>query len=246
MLGQLPLIWSSAQVVCDSPEKKRVAEGSMVGRLMYEPVARTAATVQSELLMITPYFVPTPEALQLLKQLRDRKVRIAILTNSLDSTTELSAQSGYARYRLKLLESGVEIYELRAPVGNARGSGETAKMSRHGNYGLHAKLFVFDREKLFIGSMNFDQRSAWLNTEIGLLIDSSELTLQAVARYDAMTQLGNAYTVSLRPDAHGHSQLIWTTRYGDRMVETSHEPKRNAWRGFEDDILRVLPIDDEL
>ena len=84
------------------------------------------------------------------------------------------------------------------------GAVQSAALLRHGNYGLHAKLYTFDRSKLFIGSMNFDQRSAWLNTEIGLIIDSDELTLQAVARYDAMTQLDNAYEVSLRT-GHGRA-----------------------------------------
>ena len=246
MLGQLPLVWSSAQVVCDSPEKKRVAEGSMVGRLMYEPVARAAAAVQTELLMITPYFVPTPEELQLLKQLRDRKVRIAILTNSLNSTTELSAQAGYARYRLKLLESGVEIYELRALVGNARGSGETAKMSQHGNYGLHAKLFVFDRQKLFIGSMNFDQRSMHLNTEIGLIINSAELAQQTAVRFEAMTQVGNAYQVLLRPDPGGGARLVWRTQEGGLPVEYTREPSRSVWRRMAVRLLSLLPIEHEL
>ena len=99
-------------------------------------------------------------------------MRVRILTNSLESSTVLVAQSGYMHYRLPLLEEGVEIYEVRSLLGNARGSGQTTKMTRYGNYSLHAKLFVFDRKRLFIGSMNFDQRSMHLNTEIGLIIDS--------------------------------------------------------------------------
>ncbi len=244
--GELPVVWAKAQVVSDPPEKVLRHGHGVRGAFMYEPIARAVDGVQSELLMITPYFIPTPEESATLKELRQRGARVGILTNSLESTTEVSAHAGYQRHRVDMLEAGVELHEVRAAPDNSRGSGQSAALSRYGNYGLHAKLYTFDRSKLFIGSMNFDQRSAWLNTEIGLLIDSSELTLQAVARYDAMTQPGSAYTVSLRPDAHGHSQLIWSTRYGDRLVETSHEPKRNAWRGFEDDILRVLPIDDEL
>ena len=179
--------------------------------------------------MITPYFVPTPEESQILKDLRQRNVRIGLLTNSLESTTEISAHAGYQRHRMDAAGRG------RAPrtaslAGQSARERSVRALSRYGNYGLHAKLYAFDRSKLFIGSMNFDQRSAWLNTEIGLIIDSSELAEQAVRRYDAMTELENAYEVSLQSDSRTGPTLIWRTRKGDRVVETTHEPSRNAWR----------------
>jgi putative cardiolipin synthase len=145
-----------------------------------------------------------------------------------------------------MLKAGVELHEVRASPENARGSGQSVALSRYGNYGLHAKLYAFDRSRLFIGSMNFDQRSARLNTEIGLLIDSGELAQQAIARYDAMTQLGSSYEVSLQSDGDGRSHLVWRTSVGGRLIETRREPSRNAWRRLQDDFLEVLPIDDEL
>jgi cardiolipin synthase C len=245
--GELPVVWAPAQVVCDAPDKRHDHhKDSVRAPFIYKPVAETVAAVRTELLMITPYFVPTPEESKILKDLRERNVRVGILTNSLESTTEISAHAGYQRHRTEMLQAGVELHELRAAPDNPRGSGESAALLRHGNYGLHAKLYAFDRSKLFIGSMNFDQRSAWLNTEIGLIIESSELTLQAVARYDAMTQLGNAYEVALQSATDGHPTLVWRTRKGDSLIETTQEPTRNTWRGVEDDFLQLLPIDAEL
>ena len=244
--GQTPLVWATAKVVSDSPNKKRVVAGSMVGRLMYEPVAAAAAAATSELLMITPYFIPDPKELELLKTLRDRDVRVRILTNSLASTNELSAHSGYVRFRPELVQDGVELHELRAMLGNARGSGQTAALSRFGNYGLHGKLFVFDRRRLFIGSMNFDQRSMNLNTEIGLIIDSPELAEQTAARFEAMTQPANAYRVALRPESNGGAGLVWRTQEGGKSVEYTREPSRNVWRRFVVRFLRFLPLDREL
>ena len=90
------------------------------------------------------------------KDLRRRDVRVRVLTSSLESSTVSMAQAGYMHYRVPLLEDGVELYEIRSLLGNARGSGQTTAMSRFGNYSLHAKMFVFDRRRLFIGSMNFD------------------------------------------------------------------------------------------
>ena len=94
---------------------------------------------------------------------------------------------------------------MRSLLGNSRGSGQTAKISQYGNYSLHAKLFVFDRERLFIGSMNFDQRSMHLNTEIGLIIDSPELAKQAVARFEAMASPPNSYELVAAPARRGKS-----------------------------------------
>ena len=142
--GKLPLVWAHAQLVSDSPEKKRVEKGQMVGRLMHRPVANTVAAVQSELLLVTPYFIPGQEGMKLFDDLRQRNVRVRVLTNSLESNTVLAAHAGYMRYRLPLLKEGVELYEVRSLLGNARGSGETATMTRFGKYSLHAKLFVFE------------------------------------------------------------------------------------------------------
>jgi len=244
--GRTPLVWSAAQVVCDSPSKKRVVSGAISGRLMYEPVAKAAADSTSEVLVITPYLIPTPAEVALLKALRERDVRVRILTNSLDSTGELSAHSGYVRFRRPLVADGVELHELRARLGNTRGSGQTATISSFGNYGLHGKLFVFDRTKLFIGSMNFDQRSMILNTEIGLIIDSPELAEQTAARFEAMTQPANAYLLALRPQAHGKPRLVWRTQEAGKDVEYVREPSRSPWRRFAVRLLRLLPLDREL
>ena len=157
--GRLPLVWSHAKVVYDSPDKKQVSGGSLPGRLIAQAVLDSIREVQSEFLLVTPYFIPSPDELQLLKDLRRRQARVRVLTNSLESNTEIAAQAGYDHYRVPLLEEGVELYEVRSRLGSIRGSGQTAKVSRYGNYALHGKMYVFDRQKLFIGSMNYDQRS---------------------------------------------------------------------------------------
>ena len=245
--GRTPLVWSSAQVVCDSPEKRRVAAGSMVGRLMYEPVAAAAAGVQTELLMITPYFVPTDAEILLLHTLRLRNVTVRILTNSLESTNALPAHAAYARFRKQLLRDGVELYEVRALLGRtSRGSGQSAAISRFGNYGLHAKLFVFDRQQLFIGSMNFDQRSVRFNTEIGLIIASPELAQQTAARFEAMTQPAGAYHVVQEPSSSGRPRLLWRTLENGVAVEHRREPSPTLWRRVAVDLLALLPLKKEL
>jgi putative cardiolipin synthase len=156
------------------------------------------------------------------------------------------AHSGYIHYRVGLLQRGVELYEVRALLGNTRGSGQSKAISRHGNYGLHAKLFVFDRKVAFVGSMNFDQRSKHLNTEIGVLISSPELSREIAARFEALTQLDNAYTVTLDGGAAGKPRLVWKTQEDGKVIEYRKEPARNEWQRLKVKFLSAIPLDKEL
>jgi putative cardiolipin synthase len=245
--GRLPVVWAQAQVISDTPDKKRVDRGDVGGRLMTRQVLTAARATQSELLMITPYLVPTPEELRTVEDLRGHSIRVGILTNSLTSAPDLIAHSGYIKYRVALLKDGVELYEVRSLLGSTRGSGETPVVSRYGNYGLHAKLWVYDRKRMFIGSMNFDQRSKHLNTEIGLLIDSPELAQETVARFDRMVQPENVYIPAWRAalaGAPGH--LIWDTREDGKDVEYLREPARSSWQKFKLTVMSWLPVNREL
>ncbi|MGE5667188.1 MAG: phospholipase D family protein [Betaproteobacteria bacterium] len=247
LTGRLPLVWAPAEVVCDSPYKGRIEHGELVGSLMHRAVADAARAVQSELLIITPFFVPGPAGMRLLADLRKRGVRIRVLTNSLESTPELIAQSGYMHYRRPLLEDGIELSEVRARLGNARGSGETRADARYGNYALHAKLLVFDRKRLYVGSMNFDERSRRLNTEIGLIIDSPELAREAAARFESIASPANSYQLALRAEPAGDlPRLVWRTVEHGKPVEYETEPAASAWQRMKVDLLSLLPLDREL
>ena len=246
--GRVPLVWAPAQLVYDSPDKKKVEKGAKRGRLIDRPVLASANDVHSELLMMTPFFVPSSDELHLLQSLRERQARVRILTNSLESNPQIAAQSGYQRYRRRLLEDGAELYEVRSLLGNARGSGETASMSRYGHYGLHGKMYVFDRQKVFLGSMNFDQRSEHINTEIGLIIASPELAQQTADRFVEMVKPENCFQVVLSANSAPREvpHLEWHTKEGGREVVYTHEPSRSGWQRFKAGLLALLPIQREL
>src|SRR5580698_8729783 len=239
------LTWSPAQVVCDSPDKKDVVQKKKVGRLMAREVAQAIGGTRDELLMVTPYFVPSDGELALLKGLRAQNAGVRVLSNSLESAPELSAQSGYSKFRVPLLEAGVELYEVRALLKRTRGSGQTRAVSRYGNYGLHAKLYVIDRRRLYIGSMNYDQRSLRINTEIGLIIDSPVLAGEIGRRFENMVSPQEAYRVTLRPGS-GRPTLVWDTEMDRRQVELTREPSRGLWQREKIKLLSMLPIDREL
>lgn len=243
MSGARPLVWAHSKVIYDSPDKKDVKDGLRAGRLMYGPVAEAASSVQHEMLMITPYLVPAKSEMTLLHDQRARHARVAILTNSLESAPELSAHAGYTHYRPRLLHEGVELYEARSHLESTKGSGQSKQISAAGNFALHAKLIIYDREHLYIGSMNFDHRSHSLNTELGLIIDSPELAQQTVARFSALTRPEAAYTVGFRDEAQ---HLSWHYRERGQDVDRTTEPARSSWQRFEVRLISLLPIDPEL
>jgi putative cardiolipin synthase len=244
--GNAPLHWAPFELVYDSPDKKDTDKGTAPGRLIYKALVKQANAVSTELLIVTPYFIPSPDELAALAGERERHARVRVLTNSLEAAPSAEAHSGYMHYRTPLLEEGVELYELRALLGDTRGSGEGKAIANRGNYALHAKLFVFDRRIAFVGSMNFDQRSKHLNTEIGLLIASPELAAEITAHFDAWTQLDNSYAVTLSEGAKGTQHLIWSTREAGQLVHYETEPAKNAWQRTKVRFLTLLPLDKEL
>ena len=245
--GETALEWARAEVACDTPDKKHVVTGERVGRLSFTAVANAIRQTQSELTIVSAYLVPTPDEMTLLEERRALKRRVRVLTTSLEASNVPLAQAGYMHYRVPMLEAGVELYELRALPESRRGSGESKKLTRSGNYSLHAKLLVFDRSGVFVGSMNYDQRSRWLNTETGLIIRSAALAERTAARFAAMTQPQSAYAVTLEAAAPGRrSRLTWTTQTGGRVVSTHTEPARSLWQRLEVHLLSLLHFDREL
>jgi putative cardiolipin synthase len=244
--GKIPLVWATARVLCDSPDKKSADAGAS-GHVMVRDFLEAARQVRSEFLMINPYIVPTHAESAMLDELRERHAQVGIVTNSLQSTRDLLAYAGYTRSRTDLLRHGINLYEVRAKLGSTRGSGQTPRVSRLGTYGLHGKLIVFDRQRIFIGSMNFDERSRHLNTEIGLIIDSPELADLTVARFNAMSELDNAYQPSLLVDpASGREHLQWTTRENGAVVVYHRDPAPNVWKRLMAHLLALLPVRREL
>jgi putative cardiolipin synthase len=208
--GKLPLIWAPTELLADKPSKiHRTAPevdkkaGLIGGQTIATDLLSIIARAHEELIIISPYFVPGERGVAALRALRERGVRVRVLTNSLAATDAAAVHIGYSKYRKPLLEAGVEISELRPDRGS-----ETARLSAIGSSkaSLHAKAIVIDRKSVFIGSFNVDQRSALENTEMGLHIESPELCQEVIG---VLRDRGpeTRYQVTL-DDNH---DLVWTT-----------------------------------
>jgi putative cardiolipin synthase len=165
--GKSSLVWAKAEVIYDSPEKGKVQDGEQRGRLLRHRLGEVANAVKAELLIVSPYLVPGPAGMKFFDGLRERDVTVRILTNSLASTDMSIVHSGYQAFRGPLLDKGVSLYEVRPVLGQPTVRGNQLKSPSSGRYALHAKVFVFDRQRVFVGSMNLDQRSLYLNRKSG-------------------------------------------------------------------------------
>ena len=239
---QDPFDWTAAEVLYDSPDKAAVDGQAAVAAQIYPEFVARAARSTREILMITPYFVPSAAEMSMLRETRERGVRVACLTNSLEAAPDVVAHAGYTKHRPALLTQGVEMHEVRGMPERARGTGQSRRMSKYGNYGLHAKLYVFDRKSLFVGSLNFDQRSKHLNTEIGLLVDSPPMAEGAAERFKSLTRPDNAYALTVQPD----ESIRWRTEQDGRVIESAREPARSDWQRFKARFFALWPLDDEL
>jgi len=183
----------------------------------------------------------------LLEQLRQRNVRVRVLTNSLASTDVPAVHGAYRKYRKPLVEAGVEVFEIRALPGqipsDIRGSGRGSGSGSDAPFALHAKIYTFDRQRVFIGSANFDPRSFHINTELGLMIDSPELARQIVERFDQFAALPNSYRLDLDRDGPLGPRLHWSTQVDGRAVDLYYEPDATPLRRIQAELFTVLPFD---
>ena len=240
------MVWAKAEVLADSPDKAKVENDDEPGALFRHRLLEAARDVKSELLIVSPYFVPGEKGEALLVKLRNRGVRVRVLTNSLLSTDVPAVHAGYRHYRLPLLEAGVDLYEVKPLPGKPHPRGGLLKTPSSGQFSLHAKAFVFDRKRIFIGSANFDRRSLHLNTEIGLMIDSPQLAQQVIARFDTIANPANSFVLALHEDGAGAPRIEWKSVKDGKPVVYATEPGDDRWREFLVDLYGLLPIEDQL
>jgi putative cardiolipin synthase len=168
-------------------------------------------------------------------------VRQRLLTNSLATNDVLAVHAAYAKSRRELLENGVELYELRPDAPDVRqGWSLLAGRSRAS---VHTKAIVADRKTVVIGSFNLDPRSIALNTEIVIIVESTELAERVLDYLDQGVSLENSYRVMLEVDeATGTDRLVWITEIDGEEVRYYSEPEVSTWRRFTSWAVGLLPI----
>ena len=234
---RLSFEWAPTRMVSDDPAKglgRAKARQLLVSRLK-----SLVGEATSELLLVSPYLVPGKTGSRQLAALSKRGVKISILTNSLEATDVAAVHAGYSKYRKRMLKSGVALFELKRtappPPGRRKLMGGSGSSSRSS---LHAKTFAIDRSRLFVGSFNFDPRSARLNTELGFVIESPVLA-GSLADVFADGVPERAYRVRLGAMA----KIRWTEMRDGRELVHDREPGAGLGLRLVVTVLSWLPIE---
>ena len=230
--GSLPLEWAAARVVQDDPAKvlhpPEKTELHLLPRL-----EKAMGKPLRELDLVSPYFVPTKDGAAALTALAESGVRVRVLTNSLAATDVSPVHAGYAKYREELLRAGVRLFELKPNVEDVK-TKDKGRGAGNSDASLHAKTFGVDRSRIFVGSFNFDPRSARLNTEMGIVVESQTLASRLSEALDR--DMANvAYEVRLSSDG----SLEWVERDVRHTSEPGAGVLKRLWIGF----LSILPIE---
>jgi putative cardiolipin synthase len=243
--GTRPLVFAPSEVLYDSPVKAQADNDDGEGAHLRERLMQACRATQRELIVVTPYLVPGRDQLEMLRELRSRGVRVRILTNSLASTDVPVVHAGYRKVRPDLVKMGIDLYEVKPELGEPRVGRVVIQHDSNPRFTLHAKVFVFDRKRVFVGSANFDMRSFHLNTEVGLIIDSPELARQAAERFEAITVPANSYRVELGGE-NGEPVMQWITQEDGKLTALTQEPGASFWRELVVGAVAMLPIDGQL
>jgi putative cardiolipin synthase len=235
--------YGNAVVVYDHPDKITSGRDATELHLMTQ-LAPYFSSINKELIIFSPYFVPGDEGVEFFKSLTDRGVKVRIITNSLASNDVGIVHAGYSKYRKALLRAGVELYEMnkkltRSQRKEKKGVGASSKAS------LHAKSFILDREKIFIGSLNLDPRSFYENSEIGVVIESAETAVKMAEEFDQIIETG-AFRLELVTDQDDNEYIHWHGIENGEKVTYEVDPHTSFWRRMGVGIMRVMPIESQL
>ena len=229
--------WAPYELVYDSPDKGvRSKAGPSVA--ITPKLVEALKSTEKELIVLSPYFVPRKGGIEFFSELQARGVNVTIVTNSLAANNQLTVHGGYAPSRKPLLQNGVRIYEVR-PDADVAGSEIVAASGAKAT--LHTKAFLVDRKKLFIGSFNFDPRSANLNTESGVLIESTQMGSMFGSKVDAGLR---SQTYELFLNEQG--KLRWRGFNDGQEVILKKEPQSTWGQRFMAGFMRFMPIRGQL
>ncbi len=224
------MISADAEVIYDRPGEREPSQDALFG------LQRFFQRAKREVISLNPYLVPSEAFLEEARRLEEAGVDMAIMTNSLGSNNMTVVHHAYARTRRPMIQAGVDVHELRWD-GDIKAEIDTPPIESQ-FICLHAKAVVIDRRDVFIGSFNFSPRSRNLNTEMGLLVHSSELGEQVADYLSKCIAPENAWQVHIGADGG----LLWESRDGT----LTSQPSQSFWQEFGNVIYSFLPVEEHL
>jgi putative cardiolipin synthase len=221
----LKMLRGAIRVVADNPEKVS-GEGAsgLDPTTVISHVSEAIAHARDHVLLASPYFVPGKKALEGLYKVRRSGVPVTLVTNTMASNDEPFVSAAYGRYRRKMLQMGVQIYEVSPRILRMDSTFDDSFGAMLGTSTgrLHAKMMVIDHETTVVGSMNLDFRSSRANTELGLFVDSPELAADVTSLVDELRSVG---TYRMRLGGASGSDVQWVDDEPDGEKVYEAEPE---------------------
>lgn len=241
-LKDRPINWAKAHFIADSPNKIRGEATN--DQLIYSQMLNVMGEPKQHLELVSAYFVPTRKGTDYLVNLSKNDVRIRILTNSFLANDVAVVHAFYQKYRHDLLQNGIKLYEFKPYIERNKRTwyevvtGNVIPAKGKNTSSLHAKFFDIDG-MVFIGSFNFDPRSANLNSEVGLVVESDVLQKYISKSLDQyLPQI--AYELKLNKQG----EIIWLDQHKDgSIVEYKHDPETTKFQRFAMQAVSYLPIE---
>ena len=246
--GKLQLtVAERADFYYDYPEKVNTDENDNRTHISAQ-ISSDLKHVSKDLIVISPYFIPSQEMLARMKELRAQGVEITVITNELASTDVFAVYSGYRWYIKDMVQMGVKLYELKPK--SFKKFFKKEKWATRSQTSLHTKMMIIDDDRLAVGSANIDPRSEKLNTELLLVITSEKLTkaertkvLQAMSEENLYRLSWGEHPLSPEDDGVPSYGPIWhSIKDGKEKVYYS-PPHAGFFRTLGTDILSLLPIE---
>jgi len=232
--GQWRLHWTAeAKVVSDPPEKVR---GLGEPGWLIAAIAPLLRSARSELEIVSPYFIPGDSGARQLLEIAAGGARVSVLTNSLAATDVTAVHGAYKQYRRRLVEGGVELFELK-PYDRR------SDRSLFGSSGasLHTKSFAVDGRVAFVGSMNFDPRSISLNSEMGVIFEHDDLVREVRAIFADEASPRKSYRVEVEG-----GEIVWRDLAEGAPRTLREEPEASVWRRLAAALIGLLPLQSQL
>lgn len=229
--------WAPVELVSDNPEKA-LDKSARTDLLAYK-IAPLFLGAKSRIDLISGYFVPGKDATKMFTELEGKGVDVRIVTNSYAVTDVPVVHAGYVPYRADLVKSGVDLYEVQPLDPNDvkdHGIGQTRFSG--GGESVHAKSFAIDERTVFIGSFNFDPRSALLNCEMGFIIDSPYL---GKLFHDRLGERVDENAFKVEQDENG--KMVWRDEVKGEVKYLQPEPGTTAFNRAMVTFMSWLPIE---
>ncbi len=230
------LDWAPTRYIADEPGNIEPLPVDQYKTAATE-LGRLIDSSEKEVMIESAYLVLNDDAIKYLRKKKQEGVRVRFLTNSMASNNLIINHAGYAKVRKDIIENGIELYEIKPVIDTCLVEHFPEKdCNQEQPITLHTKTAVIDDKYAYVGSLNFNLRSVYLNTESALIIDSEKIANQLKHQAKEYMNLRASWQPIILGD-----DILWITFHENQLIQSRIEPDTTAFERFGVDVLTKVP-----